>query len=208
MRSKAATSTPRSTTPSVSAIVSDVTQESRAVLVVGAQAAGKSSVGRALAARLERAAFVEGDVLWKMVVSGRRDMTGEPDPEATSQLQLRYRHGALLCESFVAAGFVAVHADNMFGTSVTDHLASLQCPRALIVLRPSPESIERRIRERGGAAYDPWVPDGGTLLDAIRQFDTWVGEIPPVGLWIDSSAQTVDDTVDEILRRWSESFVD
>ena len=184
-----------------------MTEEPRAVLVVGAQAAGKTTVGRALAHRLERAAFIEGDVLWKMVVSGRRDMTGEPDPEASRQLGQRYRHGALLCESFVASGFVAVHVDNMYGTTVTDHLASLRCLRSLIVLRPSPESIEQRMRERGGTAYEPWIPDGGTMLDAIRRFDAWIGEIPPIGLWIDSSTQTVDDTVDEILRRWPESHV-
>src|SRR5262245_47864553 len=100
--------------------------EARAVLVVGAQAAGKTSVGRRLAERLERAAFVEGDVLWRMVVAGRRDMSSTPDPEAQRQLALRYRHGAILCESFVAAGFVAVHADNMFGKTVTDHLATMQ----------------------------------------------------------------------------------
>jgi chloramphenicol 3-O-phosphotransferase len=66
-----------------------VDENPRAVLVVGAQASGKSSIARSLATRCGRGAFIEGDVLWKMVVGG--------------------------AESFVSEGFVAVHAENMYG---------------------------------------------------------------------------------------------
>ncbi len=182
--------------------------EPRAVLIVGAQGAGKSSVGRALAERLERAAFIEGDVLWKMVVAGRRDMSADPDPEAERQLALRYRHGAILCESFVEAGFSAVHVDNMYGPTVERHVRSLRCPRSLIVLRPSVEAIERRERGRAGNAYASWIPAGGSIRDAITRFDAWVAETPPIGLWIDSSELDVEQTVDAIVARWPESFVD
>lgn len=179
-----------------------------AVLVVGAQAAGKSSVGRSLATRFERGAFVEGDVLWKMVVAGAVDMSTEADSEADRQLALRYRHGALLCESFVSEGFIAVHAENMYGPMVERHLRSLRCERSLVMLRPRPEVIEVRERQRGTNAYRGWVRPGGTLLDAITQFDGWVAETPRIGLWIDSSDLTVEETVDEILGRWPEATVD
>jgi hypothetical protein len=180
----------------------------RAVLVIGAQAAGKSAVGRALAGRFERGAFIEGDVLWKMVVAGRRDMSGTPDPEAEQQLALRYRNGAMLCESFVVAGFTAVHADNMYGPTVEQHLRSLRCVRSLVVLRPSVDAIERRERERGGSAYLAWTPPGGSIRDAISRFDAWVGETPRLGLWLDSSDLTVEETVDEVIARWPETFVE
>jgi hypothetical protein len=180
----------------------------RAVLVVGAQAAGKTAVGRALATRFERGAFVEGDVLWQMVVSGRRDMSASADGEAERQLALRYRHGAMLCESFVAAGFTAVHAENMYGATVERHLRSLRCARSLVVLRPSVEAVERRDLERGGGAYAAWVPRGGSVADAIRRFDGWIAETPRLGLWVDSSHLDVRATVDEVLARWPESFVD
>jgi hypothetical protein len=153
----------------------------RAVLVIGAQAAGKTAVAQALAKRFRRGAFVEGDVLWKMVVSGRRDMSANPDPEAEQQLALRYRHGGMLCESFVEAGFTATHSDNMFGPSVERHVRSLRCPRSLVVLRPSIDAIERRASERGGDAYAPWVPPGGSIRDAIRRFDEWIAETRPSG---------------------------
>lgn len=178
------------------------------MLIVGAQAAGKTTVGRALAERCRRGAFIEGDVLWKMVVAGAHDMSAIDDPEAAQQLALRYRHGAMLSESFVAAGFTAVHAENMYGAAVEEHVLGLRCPRSLVVLRPSPEVIERRERERGSKAYEPWVPSGGMLIDAIRQFDTWLAETPRIGLWLDSSAMTVDQTVDTIIARWTATFVD
>lgn len=179
----------------------------RAVLVVGAQGAGKSSVGRALAERFERGAFVDGDVLWRMVVAGRVDMSADPDDEAAAQLALRYRHGATLCESFVGAGFVAVHAENMYGPPVLDHLRSLRCPASLVVLRPRVDVVERRDRERGGVAYDGWRETGMSRLEAVARFDEWLGETPAVGLWVDSSDMSVADTVDLIVDRWADAAV-
>jgi chloramphenicol 3-O-phosphotransferase len=159
-------------------------QDSRAVLVVGAQASGKSSVAHRLASRVERGAFMEGDVLWKMIVAGGEDMSAEPSEKAERQLALRYEHGAMLCESFVSERFVAVHAENMYGSRVEGHLRSLPCPRSLVVLRPRPEVIEERDRQRGGNAYRPWIKPNGSLLDAIIRFDEWVAETPPLGLLV------------------------
>ncbi len=180
----------------------------RAVVVVGAQAAGKSSIAKSLATRFDRGAFIEGDVLWKMIVGGAVDMGADPDPEADRQLALRYRHGALLCESFVSEGYVAVHAENMYGSAVEQHLRSLRCARSLVVLRPRPDVIERRERDRGTNAYEPWVPPGGSLLDAIIRFDEWVAETPRIGLWIDSSDLTIEETVNAILDRWEDAAIE
>lgn len=180
----------------------------RAVLVIGAQAAGKSSIARSLATRFERGAFIEGDVLWKMVVGGAVDMSAEADGEAERQLAMRYRHGALLCESFVGEGYVAVHAENMYGPDVERHLRSLRCPRSLVVLRPRPDVIVRRERARGSNAYGPWIPSGGSLLDAVVRFDEWVSETPPIGLWLDSSDLTIEETVQAVLDGWDAAKVD
>jgi chloramphenicol 3-O-phosphotransferase len=179
----------------------------RAVVVVGAQAAGKSSVAKALAARFDPGAYIEGDVLWKMVVGGAQDMSSDAHSEAERQLALRYRHGAMLCESFVNEGYMAIHADNIYGAAVEQHLQSLRCPRSLVVLRPRPDVIAQRERDRGSPAYMPWIPPGGSLLDAVTRFDEWVAETPRIGLWIDSSDLTVEETVNEVLDRWDEAMV-
>lgn len=85
------------------------------VVVSGIQAAGKTTVGRMLAKRLSRSAFVDGDVLARMVVTGHETMSKRPSAEARRQLFLRYRQAALLAGSFWAAGFTAVVADNIYG---------------------------------------------------------------------------------------------
>ncbi|SIO26867.1 AAA family ATPase [Agromyces cerinus] len=188
----------------------DPTNDARptAILVVGAPASGKSTVGRLLAERLRPGAFIEGDALWQMVVAGREDMSDPPTDAALAQLELRYRHGAMLGRSFVDAGISAVHVDNIFGDGVAAQLDRMGGrPRALVVLRPSVEAIVRRETERGTGAYDGWIGDG-TLADAVSVFDGWVGETPPVGLWVDSTGQSPDETVDWIMDRWDEALVD
>ena len=143
-----------------------------------------------------------------MVVGGRVDMADPPSDEARRQLLQRYEHGAMLARSFVAAGFVAVHVDNMYGSDVTDYLESIDGPRSLVVLRPRPDVVARREEARGTTAYVPWVTDGRSMVDAITQFDEWLAATPRIGLWIDSSELTPDQTVDEIRERWDEAAID
>ena len=57
-------------------------------------------------------------------------------------------------------------------------------------------------------AYASWVGADGSLLDAVEQFDRWLDETPRVGLWIDSTQQSVDETVSEILSRWNEAVIE
>lgn len=177
-----------------------------AILVVGAPASGKSTVGRLLAERLRPGAFIEGDALWQMVVAGREDMAEPPSEAALAQLELRYRHGAMLSRSFVDAGISAVHVDNIFGDEVVAQLDRVGGRRALVVLRPSVEAIVRRDTERGSGAYDGWIGDG-TPADAVRAFDGWLAETPAVGLWVDSTEQSAEETVDWIMERWDTALV-
>ena len=120
------------------------------------------------------------------------------------QLELRYRHGAMLSQSFVEAGIHAVHVDNVYGPAVTEQLDRLTCRRRSSCCgRPSTRwSSGRRAGDRapttGGGAT-------GSLVDAVRRFDAWLAETPPIGLWVDSTHQTPDQTVDWILEHWDQA---
>ena len=73
-----------------------------------------------------------------------------------------------------------------------------------MVLRPSVETVRSRDAARraltGKIAYRP-----GEF--GINDLDGFLGETPRIGLWLDTSAQTAERTVAEILRRRSEALV-
>ncbi|MGW1373095.1 AAA family ATPase [Streptomyces sp. NPDC002446] len=172
------------------------------IVVSGISAAGKSTVAQALAERLPRSVHVRGDSFRRMIVNGQEHMTAEPTPEAVAQLRLRYRLAAASADAYAEAGFTAVLQDILIG----EHLAEItemikSRPLAVVVLAPDPEVVARREEKRNKTAYGPdWQPED---LDKVLRDDT-----SRIGLWLDNSRQTVEETVDEILKRaWSEGAV-
>jgi predicted kinase len=162
-------------------------------VVTGVMAAGKSTVGQALAERFTRSVHLRGDRFRRAIVSGRQDMTGDASPEALTQLRLRYRLAALAADEYVTAGFTTVLQDVIVGPMLTELLAMITTrPLALVVLAPSVEEVTRREAGRTKTGYGTFTPaDFDTLLRTTT---------PRIGLWIDSTAQTPDETVDEILQ--------
>jgi predicted kinase len=172
-------------------------------IVSGTQGAGKSTVARELAARFERGVHVEADVLQRFIVSGAASVEPpEPHGEARSQLRLRARNAAMLADSFFAAGFTVVVDDIAIGLRLRDFCDDIKSrPLMLINLAPSLPVVEQRNAGRPGKnVFHPWAP----ILDREMR-----ATMRGVGLWIDSSHQTVAQTVDEIIRRcWSEATID
>lgn len=168
------------------------------ILVTGIMAAGKSTIAQALAERLPRSAHVRGDVFRRMVVNGRAEMTKFPDEEALDQLRLRYQLAARTADAYAEAGFTAVVQDVILGKDLSTFVGMIRTrPLHVIVLIPDPAAVEERERRRPKTGYgDLTVTD---LDAALRQ------ETPRIGLWLDSSRQTPEQTVDEILDRWTES---
>lgn len=175
------------------------------ILVTGAQAAGKSTVGRLLAERFDRGAFIEGDVMWKLVVSGRVDMSPEPSEEALRQFDLRITNGALLAGSLFDAGFTAVHAEIVMEHGLPRYVGKVHGrPLFIVMLRPSPEVIAERERGRGSSAYRDWP----SVAEGVAAFYEAIEATPKLGLWVDSSDQSPEETVDEIIDRvWDEGRV-
>src|SRR5438067_539153 len=167
-------------------------------LVTGASASGKTTVGERLARLFPLGAFVEGDVMWRMVVSGAGDITAQPTPEAIRQLHLRYRHGAMIADSYAAAGFVAVHADIVMEQDLAAYPQRIEMrPLYIVVLRPRPDVLVARERARGTTAYRSYP----SIEEGVNAFDQFLEASPRLGLWLDSSDLSVDETVDAILAR-------
>ncbi|WP_411084545.1 AAA family ATPase [Streptomyces sp. cmx-18-6] len=164
-------------------------------------AAGKSTVADLLAQRLPRAAHVRGDVFRRMVISGREELLPEETAEARAQLDLRHRLSALVADEYAGHGWTAVVQDIVLGDDLRPYIARVRTrPLYVVVLAPSPATVRRRDAERLKTGYGVWT------VDAFDQ--SLRAETPKVGLWLDTSEQTPDETVSAILDNLPAARVD
>lgn len=172
------------------------------VVITGVMAAGKSTVAELLAQRLTRAVHVRGDFFRRCIVSGRAEPSNPISHEAYEQLLLRYRLAMSTADAYVDAGFVAVVQDVIVGPVLADALAMLRSrPVRLVVLDPDPAVVAVRESERSKVGYrGGWEPSD--LVDALR------GGTPRLGLWLDTSSQSAQQTVETIFARSDEALVD
>lgn len=171
------------------------------IAITGIMASGKSTVAQALAERLPTSVHLRGDVFRKMIVHGHAKMTPPLSAEATVQLHLRYQLAAQVAHSYCQAGFTVVYQDVIIGPVLQDVLSWLggAYPVYLVVLCPSPEIVAVREAGRPKTAYRGWTPE---LLDQGLRATT-----PHLGLWLDTSILSVEETVAAILARLEEAFV-
>lgn len=176
-------------------------REQAIVLITGIQAAGKSTVAQMLAERLPRSVHLRGDLFRRMVINGRADMTAEPSPEAIRQLRLRYRLTAATCDAYFREEFTVIAQDVILGEYLAEMVGMIQQrPLLVVVLAPQPRAVAAREFARAKDSYNKWTVE---LLDYGLRHDT-----PRLGLWLDTSEQTPEETVTEILgRAWTEARI-
>lgn len=166
-----------------------------AVFVIsGPSGAGKSTVGHLLAGRFARGVHIEGDIFRRFIVAGREEVTSAATPAALRQIWLRYEIAAAAADIYFKRGFTVVIEDVVAGPFLPEFLRHIKSePCHLIVLMPSRDTVAARERDRGGGGYARLSVD-----ELYGLFDTGT---PRLGVWIDSTSQTPEQTVEEILRR-------
>jgi AAA domain len=149
-----------------------------ALLITGPQAAGKTTAARLVAQRFERGVHVEGDAFLRFVVAGREPMTPDASPEALAQLRLRYTLSAHTAREYERAAFTVV-VDDIVAGPLLEELAPLY--ERIVVLLPREAVVAARER------HAPWV------------YHLFADETPRLGMWIDNSDLTPDETATAIL---------
>lgn len=167
-------------------------QSGRVIVITGVMAAGKSTVAELLARQLPKSVHVRGDAFRKMVINGRAEMTPQPTEEAIAQLRLRYELASHTADRYADMGFDAIVQDVIIGAELAGFVSRIRTPRRyLIVLSPSVSALEWREEQRAKAGYVHFSP--GALDEVLRR------ETAQMGYWLDSSAQTPEETVGDIL---------
>ncbi|MFE4780644.1 AAA family ATPase [Streptomyces sp. NPDC056716] len=165
---------------------------SAVVLITGVMASGKSTVAELLARRLPRAAHVRGDVFRRMIVSGREELLPEETAEARAQVELRQRISALVADEYARDGWTAIVQDIVLGADLARYVTRVRTrPLYVVVLAPDAASVHDRETGRPKTGYGPWTVDA---LDQVLREQT-----PHLGLWLDTSELTPQETVTRIL---------
>ncbi len=174
--------------------------EPSVLVVSGIPGAGKSTIAALLARRFARSVHLEADVLQGLIVSGGLWPDGQPAEEATRQLRLRGRNVALLADSFFEGGFTVVIDDVVIGSRLDELRSDLRSrPLFFVLLVPRLEAV----RQRNSQRPDKNVFDAWKHLDEVTRRET-----PRLGLWLDTSYLTAEESANEIMRRvWEEGEV-
>ena len=159
-------------------------------VISGVPAAGKSTVARLLARRLDRAVYVPGDAIRAMVASGAADRAGDAQLD---QLLLRYQAALAIANVYLEAGFDVIVEDVIIGQVLRQFLALVPVPEMhLIFLDPDTGTLADRDRDRTKTAY-------GERFNVRQLRDVLHLETARIGLWLDSTALSAEETADAIL---------
>lgn len=174
----------------------------RLFVISGIPAAGKSTVAEALMRRCARGVAVDGDAIRAMVVGGGVDMSPSPSEEALRQLRLRYRASLAVAATYLDAGFDVAFGDCVLGPMLGELPRIVPVERFhLVVLDPAPETVRERDRLRNYSVYTGQNGRFAWLRDVLEQ------ETPRLGLWLDTSRQSPEETAAEIMARLDASLV-
>ena len=168
-------------------------------LITGIPGAGKSTVARELARRMERSVHVEADVLRQMVKSGYMDPGDEPITDSDAQLLLGARSAARVAKTYAAGGFTAIIDDVVLLPQLSVYRTELaDVTLRLVVLAPPVEVAIERDASRAEQSL------GGRFAYLDSEFRT---QMPGIGLWIDSADLSIVQTVDHLLKHAGSAVV-
>ena len=168
-------------------------------LITGIPGSGKTSVSRALSEALPQSAHIEVDRLREMIIGGYLAPGQEPLAESDAQLELGAQNGALLADSFMRKGFTPVVDDVVLRLQLTQYRKALsRWPLRLVVLAPAVEVALERDRQRA----EKHVAARFAYLDKELR-----AQMQGLGLWLDTSAMDIAETVETIVQRAGEALL-
>lgn len=161
------------------------------IIISGTPAAGKSSVSKALAEKFPKSAYLNIDSFKDMIVGGN---VAPWDPEGPEQFKLVEKNFLAVTRNFLDEGFVVI-IDYVMGDEQVKGYDDLLGDVHGFLLLPSIEELKRRDKERS--------PEYSLehRIDAL--YPQFANVDHPILKVIDSTNQTVEETVEEIFKSLS-----
>lgn len=164
------------------------------ILITGIMASGKSTVAQLLSEQFEKSVHLRGDIFRKMIVNNRKEIHPDSGNDELDQLRLRYRLAAQSAEAYHQAGFTVVVQDVIVGPMLNDFISYISNrPFYVVVLCPNTTVVAAREAARTKKGYGVWSVEE---LDGVLRKET-----PRIGMWLDSSEWSPEETVNEIIAR-------
>ncbi len=160
------------------------------LIITGPPGAGKSSVARSVAERLQRSALLDGDAINSLTVSGFVWALGEPADEAARQVRLLHANLCALAANFAGATITPVIDAVIPNRDRLNYFLETLAPRPvlLVVLAPSEEVCRARNAGR--------PPESQFFFDGYEELMAAMSEgFGTVGWWLDSSGLSLEETV-------------
>jgi chloramphenicol 3-O-phosphotransferase len=164
------------------------------LIVTGAPGAGKSSVSRAVAERLQRSALLDGDTINRLIVSGFVWALGEPADEAARQVRLLHANLCALAANFADAAITPVIDAVIADRDRLDFLLESLAPRRVLLVVLTPDADVCRARNLGRSRESQFFFEGHEALMAGMRAD-----FGAIGWWLDSSPLSLEETVQQII---------
>lgn len=147
-----------------------------------------------LAERIEQSMHLRRDIFRKMIVNHRIEVRPDSEDDELDQLRLRYRLTADSAVTYLQAGFTVVAQDVIIGPLLAEFISNIKHrPLYVVVLCPSTAAVAAREAARAKNGYGVWSVE---QLDALLRNET-----PRIGMWLDSSELSSEETVNEIMSR-------
>ena len=168
------------------------------LIVSGTPGAGKTTVSRLVAERLERSARIDLDVLAQLMVNGWAKLLDEhgnwnPSPEGKRQLRLRMINACSVANNFAEAAFTPVMDTVVETHEELEFLAGRLTARPLMLVVLAPPLDVARHRNATRPESERVSYDFAHTAANMRR------EIGNEGWWLDTGAMTADETADLIV---------
>jgi chloramphenicol 3-O-phosphotransferase len=166
------------------------------LIITGAPGAGKSSVSRVVAERLQRSALLDGDTINRLTVSGFVWALGEPADEAARQVDLLHANLCALAANFADASFTPLVDAVIPDRPRLDFFLETLAPRRVLLVVLTPDVDVCRARNLGRSPESQFFFEGHEALMAGMRAD-----FGTLGWWLDTSQMSLEETVQQVVTR-------